>query len=382
MKVLIILDPVVPISKYNTVGSTNVTCQLCKELSKMGLDITLGAYWDDENAEMCQYVTPLNIYPEKTRVYMKKAFKIINDHLEENDYDSININISTPSVAKYLVDLNNKGTPIYFTMHSWTGTSAVSFHYKDQFTQLVNEDKLKFVFLCESQMRTLFDNIGVEPKNYIIEPNAILGEEYDISDSEAENFAKSILPSSFVEEGYMLSVSRLVKSKHPDAVIDAAVMGNHKLVLVGSEWINDLDYAKEVKDRVLNHPNNIYLIDELDNKDVIKLMKKALCTVLFTDMEVCNLTILESCIVGTPIVAGPSNGTGITDSLNNLKDGGVFPIEFPFRSKWEVKLKYLSDLMSKASSCRYDVSKFPECYKWKNHVSNYYKILTNNANFN
>lgn len=382
MKILVVIDPVVSISKYNTVGSTNITCELCKELSKKGLNITLAGYWDNDNCEMSKYVTPLNIYPKVTRVYMKKAFEIINNHLEDNNYDSININISTPSVAKYLVNLNNKEVPVYYTMHSWTGTSAVSYYHKSDFEKLVDTNKVKFVFLCESQMKTLFKNIDRDPKNYIIEPNGVISETYEISDKDCEDFINSTLPESFVKDGYMLSVCRLVKSKHPDAIIDAAVLGNHKLVLVGSEWINDNQYAQEVKDRVNKHPDNVYLINELSNKDIIKLMKRALCTVLFTDMEVCNLTILESCIVGTPIIVGPDNGTGISDSIRNLKDGNISVIKFPFRSSWSSKLEYLSKLMSEAPHYRYNTSKFPDCYRWSTHLENYYKILTNTIKFN
>lgn len=381
MKVLVILDPTVPISKYNTVGSTNATCQLVKELNTKGLDITLGGNWDNLNCDMSNYSHPLNIYPEESRVYMKKAFAIINDHLENNHYDSIFVNISTPSAAKYLKDLNNRDIPVYFCMHSWTGTTGVSFYHKNDFIELIDNHKVNFIFLCESQMKTLFDNVERSPQHYVIEPNAILAEKYNISEDEARLYVESVLPEKFINEGFSLSVCRLVKSKHPGAIVDIAKNSHHNIVIVGDKWLNDLDYADETISEI-ESTDHVFWIKNLPNEDVIKLMKVANCTILFTDMEVCNLTVLESCIVGTPIVFGPSNDTGITDTINNLNGEGVFPIELPYRTKWNVKRDYLINLIDKASKSKYDVSKFPDCYKWNNHVDRYYKILTNQEEFN
>lgn len=383
MKILVMIDPVVPLKDYELVGSTNAAVQLCNELSKMGLNITLACNHVTDDSDSIVNIDPkikiYNIY-KNGRYYMKSAFESINELLSKEKFDSINIHISTPSVPKYILRLNNGGTPIYFIMHSWTGTYAISYYYKNDFIKLLETNKCKFVFLCKSQMETLFNNLGISPKNYIIEPNAVFSEKYNISDELSEDFIDKNLPEKFVKEGYYVTVCRLVRSKHPDAVINACLKHNNNLVVIGKEWINDLDYSKEVKDLIKNNSDKIFLIDELPNDKVCMILKHAKSTILFTDMEVCNLTIMESCLMGTPVVVGPNN-TGTKDSIENLKDGGLEIISFPNRSSWDRKLEALADIIDKSSAYRYDVSKFPDCYRWDNHIKNIYKIVTNTAEF-
>ena len=383
MRILFIIDPVVPISDCHTVGSTNAATQMLIEIKKRHpeLDITLAANWDENSNKVWELgnLNKLNIYNPDSRYHMKEAFKIINQHLATEKYDGIHIHISTPSVAKYILTLNNGDTPIYFTMHSWTGTSAVSFHYKNEYEQLVNTDKCKFVFLCEAQMRTLFDNLGVEPKNYIIEPNSVEALKYHFDNVNATNFARKTLPATFLSSGYYITVARLVKSKHVYDVVDACLRRNNKIVVIGKEWINDLDYSNSVKQLAKDHSDDVVIIDELSNMNVCELITAAKGTILFTDVEVCNLTAIESCYLGTPMIIGP-RGSGVSETIDNLKSGGITEIEFTKRISWDRKMEELADLINN-TNYRYDTSKFPECYKWDHHIDNCYKIMTNSMEF-
>lgn len=384
MKLLMVIDPVVPISRYQSAGSTNAAVNLAIELCNRGYDITLAGNWDDLSYTVFipSSIKHLNIFsPDRT--YMKKAFQIINEWLSVNQYDIISIQVSTPSAIKYINKLSNKNNAkVYFTMHSWTGTTAVSYYNKNDFIESINNNTCNYIFLSNNQMKTLFNNIGIDyndyPDRYNVVHNAVKSENYNITDIYAKNIQRKYsIPESFIKEGYYITVSRLVRSKHPYDVIRSCLLKNLKLVLIGKEWINDIDYAKSVKELIYSNTNNIYYIEETTNEEAVALMKEAKATILFTDIEVCNLTILESSLVGTPVVVGPRS-TGVGESIDNLRSNGgyVQEIDLPKRVSWDKKYLSLADQIVEAGNHRYDVSKFPDCYKWNNYINSMMQIFS------
>ena len=86
------------------------------------------------------------------------------------------------------------GTPATFPMAGTTLNPEELDKRIQELKTLVETNKVKFVFLCNSQAQTLFNNIEMEPKNYIIEPNAIPVDKYNISEKESYDFAYDILP--------------------------------------------------------------------------------------------------------------------------------------------------------------------------------------------
>ena len=364
--VLFILDPVVPLTDYQTCGSTNAAISLAKSMADHGVSITIAGQIDGDIGTVDTRMSFVNTY-EGAHLYMKDAFRLINNHLDTTEYDYIWVHISTPSVAKYLNTINSKNAKVYFTLHSWSGTAAVSYYQKDDYLKLIDDEKVTLIFLCKSQMEQFFSQFDREPKNYYVISNAVDESLIRLIRRRPDSFRHIDLmgiglPNKFIEEGYHLAVCRLVKSKHPYDIVEAASLGHHNLVLVGDKWINDQEYADQVIDKIRqDNGQSLYLIEKASNINVLALMKYAKSTVLYTDIEVNNLTVMESCSIGTPVVVGP-RGSGVTDTIEALSPGGIEVIEFPKRSTYQKKLQIISDLMSRAETYRYDCRKFPKEY--------------------
>lgn len=356
MKILVVTDPKIPISKISYSGSTLLPYNLSKSLvSKYtGTIVDLLVYNDLDTCEV-DGINIVDLGEPKARYQLqvyKKLMSIIDD------YDIVHVHISTPGFVKYLVEMPEEyQRKIIYTMHTGTRTRAVGYYYYEYFNKLVTSSEINIAFITKRQAEDL---LITTKNNEFYNPDRI---------TYIYNSVPIIPTHKNDDENYAIAVGRMVESKNIDKIIKACIESNQKLLLVSpvsGPSNKDIEYQEYVFDLISNAPKNLIQYSEgMTNTEILGKISKASVGILFSDFEVFGLFILECLYQETPILV--RDISSLQEVLNTYKDAGV------------TTFKSYNQLVSLLVNKTYhlaDINNIPENCTYSEFVDQYYNLYS------
>lgn len=273
MRILQIVNPVIPLPPQTIGGTERVVQYLINDLKDSGHEVTLMGHNDSVMPEGVAFI-PIGTYLER-----EKTLPIIWKHLLFNRYDVI----------------HNHGRLLYTFPAIWNGTRKIhTFHMAG----LENKSFHRF--------------LNLQPRNFTLSPCAkwiqekhkhLKGNWQYVYNGIPEN-KYSFNPNVLPPDAPLVIICRLGYGKGVLDAIDIAQKSNRKLIIAGKpgdypheqEWFNK---------HIAPYSNNeqIKFIGEINDAQKQLLLEKAAALLMLSiDTEAFNLTMIEANACGCPVI--------------------------------------------------------------------------------
>ena len=274
MKILQIVNPVLPFPATTVGGTERIVQYLTDELVMKGHEVTLMGHDHSIVSEGVKFIG-VGTYLDRS-----KTIKTIWKHLLFNKYDVI----------------HNHGRLIHFLPSVWTGTRKVhTFHMAE----------------LESEAFHRFSNLN--PRNFTFSPCSEWIQRRYTNLSGHWNYVHNGLPENLYtfdkkklsSESPLLIICRLAESKGVLDAIKIALMSNRKLIIAGA--VGDYPHEKRWFNEVLAplcDGIHIRFIGAVNDAQKNELLNNAAALLIPTvDSEAFNTTMLEANACGCPVIS-------------------------------------------------------------------------------
>lgn len=274
MKILQIVNPIIPFPAQTIGGTERIVQYIIEELVKQGHEVTLLAHNDSVAPPTVKFIGIGTYEDQKNTV--KKVWK----HLLFNKYDVI----------------HNHGRLIYFLPQIWSNTSKVhTFH------------------MAEIRSKAFFNFFKLKPRRLILAPCAkwiqlknedLPGNWHYVNHGiPAEKYV--FVNKPIAEDAALIIICRIGFGKGVLDAIEIAKKSNRKLIIAGKG--GDNPHEKEWFENVflkLCDGEQIRYIGQIDDVQKQDLLEKALGLLMLSiDLEAFNLTMLEANACGCPVLS-------------------------------------------------------------------------------
>lgn len=334
MRILQIVNPVIPFPPSTIGGTERIVQYLVDELIKEGHQLTIMGHNDSKVPNGVKFI-PIGTYSDQ-----KKTTKKVWKHLMLNSYDVI----------------HNHGRLIYFLPKIWSSVRKIhTFHM----AELETNSFLRFFKLRPENLT--FSPCG----KWIQEKSMHLGGNWQFVNNglpdELYSFDNKVLDS----DAPLIIICRMGKNKGVLDAIKLAKATNRKLIIAGKVG----DYAHEIvwfENQVLADcdGDRIKFIGPVDDKEKNVLLNQAVALLIpAIDSEAFNTTMLEANACGCPVIS--YNKFCFKEYIINGKNGFT-------GEKFEDLVDAVNRLeeISRAE-CRLF---FESCYTSKHMATNYLKL--------
>jgi len=273
MKILQIINPVMPFPPKTIGGTERVVKYLVDELVNDGHDVTLLCHDESE------YNSRIKTIGIGTYLDQKKTPQKVWKHLLLNKYDVI----------------HNHGRLLYFLPETWSATRKVhTFHMAElesrSFHNFIKLRPRNLTFApCAKWIQTKYQHIKV---NWSYINNGIPKDLYSYNDKIGG------------ADGPLVLVCRISPGKGVSEAIEVALKTKKKLIIAGK--VGDYPHEKEwfsqnVEQYCGDQVQYAGVVD--DNQKQALLEKASALLMLSADSEAFNLTMLEANACGCPVIA-------------------------------------------------------------------------------
>jgi glycosyltransferase involved in cell wall biosynthesis len=260
-------------------GTELVTGELAKMLSRRGHDVTVYATGDSAPEATLRYCFAKPVWPPDPFAELRHAAFAWRDMVRQDPpFDIVHAH-QAPSIAFSAVPRSGPRLPVVLTLHHHRIESLVEY-YRD-FSHVA------YVAISKRQ--------------------AALLPELDISDVVYHGVDPDLYPEGTGGGGYAAFLGRLAREKAPHLAVDAAALAGVRLAIGGVPHPPDLGYfAETMEPRLAGAGDRVDLRGEVDHAKKLDLLRNA-CALLFPIQweEPFGLVMIESMLVGTPVVAMP-----------------------------------------------------------------------------
>jgi glycosyltransferase involved in cell wall biosynthesis len=274
MKILQILNPVIPLPAKTIGGTERIVEYIIEELLQRGHDVTLMGHNDS--------IVPANVkfIPIGTYLDQKDTIQIIWKHLMFNNYDVI----------------HNHGRLIYFLPKIWAKTKKVhTFHMvnlatKSFFRFLACRPKNLILSPCAKWIQEKYNKY---PANWQFVNNGIPLKKYTFKECKINDASPMSIICRIAEPKGVLDAIEIAKKTNKNLII-AGIGGTYPHEV---EWFNNV-FLK------LCDGNQIKYIGPVNDSQKQNLLEISCCLLMLTiETEAFNLTMLEANACGCPVLS-------------------------------------------------------------------------------
>lgn len=274
MKILQILNPVIPLPAKTIGGTERIVEYIIEELLKAGHDVTLMAHNNSEVPANVKFI-PIGTYLDQ-----KNTVKIIWKHLLFNKYDVI----------------HNHGRLIFFLPKIWNKTKKIhTFHM----VNLGTKSFLRF--------------LALKPKNLILSPCAKwIQDKYKHYPATWQYVNNGIPLEKYIFKDYkindaspMVMICRIAEGKGVLDAIKIAKKTNKNLIIAGTggTYAHEIEWFTNVFLKLCDG-NQIKYIGPVNDIQKQNLLEISCCLLMLTiENEAFNLTMLEANACGCPVIS-------------------------------------------------------------------------------
>lgn len=202
---------------------------------------------------------------------------------------------------------------------------TTSFNYKkNPFTRILGELANHFLRIYDfetSQRPDILvansENIKERIKKFYRRESVVIYPPVDVNKFKIQSLKLKITNQK--SESYFLSVSRLVRGKGVEIIVEACSKLGLPLKVVGSG-----PELEELK-RITNNQSLITFLGEVEDEELADLYANAKAAVVASEDEDFGITPVEAMAVGTPVIA-PNTG-GYLETVINGKTGVLYEVE-------------------------------------------------------
>jgi len=240
--------------------------------------------------------------------YHYRGLKMIKKEFGRPDLIHVNVLTRLGMVALFYKWMS--GTPYVITEH-WTRYLPQMDNYKGAFRRVITRlvvRKASAVMPVTENLRKAMESHGLRNRNYLVIPNVVDMEIFDIREGISGRAKKSFIHVSCFEDKQknisgILRVLKRLSEQRTDWVCHMVGEGIH---------LNDLvNFAK-----VLSIEGKFVIFHGLkENEELAKLMAEADFQVMFSRFENLPVVILESFACGVPVLS--TDVGGISEHINN-----------------------------------------------------------------
>lgn len=273
MKILQIVNPVIPFPPTTIGGTERIVSYLIDELMKNGHEVTLMAH-DESIVPVGVKLIPIGTYNDQKNTVIK-----IWKHLLVNSYDVI----------------HNHGRLIYFLPKIWS-----------------NVRKIHTFHMAELETKSFHQFSKLKARNLTFSPCGKWIQEKSLHLRGHWSFVNNGLPKNLysyncneLTDGFLIIICRMGKTKGVVDAINLAKATKKKLIITGK--VGDYPQEKDwFRNEVLSQcdGNEIQFMGEINDKQKNTLLNEAIALIIPTiDSEAFNTTMLEANACGCPVIS-------------------------------------------------------------------------------